>query len=164
MYIYIFLTFIRPANKEELFNLRHAQARNVVERIFGVIKRRFRILLLGQEYSMKVQAQIPAALAAIHNFILHHDPNEGPVPGGDSVHSNYVSQAGDEIVRDYRGEINEVVHEEVTNRRDTIAQHMWDSYQQVLLDRAGDEELVDEFMEGDHEDVSDDDDEDLIRT
>ena len=80
------------------------------------------------------------------------------------IQTMYISHAGDEIVRDYRGEINEVVHEEVTNCRDTVAQQMWDSYQQVLLDRAGDDELVDELMEGDHEDVSDDDDEDLIRT
>ncbi len=34
----------RPANKEELFNLRHAQLRNVVERVFGVFKQRFAIL------------------------------------------------------------------------------------------------------------------------
>ncbi|KAF7318617.1 DDE Tnp4 domain-containing protein [Mycena chlorophos] len=29
----------RPQTREELFNLRHAQARNVIERIFGVIKK-----------------------------------------------------------------------------------------------------------------------------
>ena len=48
-----------------------------------------------------------------------------------------------------------------TNCRDTIAQQMWD-YQQVLLDRAGDEDMADEFMEEDHEDVSDYDEEDII--
>ena len=31
----------RPKTKEELFNLRHASARNVIERIFGVLKCRF---------------------------------------------------------------------------------------------------------------------------
>ena len=51
-----------PQNKEELFNLRHAQARNVIERIFGVLKKRFRILLIGPEYDITIQAQIPAAL------------------------------------------------------------------------------------------------------
>ena len=34
----------KPQNKEELFNLRHAQLRNIVERIFGILKRHFRIL------------------------------------------------------------------------------------------------------------------------
>ena len=35
----------RPQNKEELFNLRHSSLRNAIERIFGVIKKRFPILV-----------------------------------------------------------------------------------------------------------------------
>jgi len=34
----------RPKNPKELFNLRHASLRNAIERIFGVVKRRFPIL------------------------------------------------------------------------------------------------------------------------
>ena len=34
----------RPQNKEELFNLRHSSLRNVIERTFGVLKKRFGIL------------------------------------------------------------------------------------------------------------------------
>ena len=70
----IFNIIYRPRNKEELFNLRHASARNVIERIFGVLKRHFRILLLAPEYSLQIQARIPAALCAIHNFITILDP------------------------------------------------------------------------------------------
>ena len=66
----------RPANPQELFNLRHASARNVIERIFGILKRRFRILLLSPEYDMGIQAQVPPALCALHNFIRYHDPSE----------------------------------------------------------------------------------------
>ena len=58
--------------KEELFNLCHASARNVIEHIFGMLKYRFQILHLAPEYSMDIQAHIPAALAAIHNFIHGH--------------------------------------------------------------------------------------------
>lgn len=54
---------------QELYNLRHASARNVVERIFGVLKCRFVILTHPPEYSMEIQARIPPALAAVHNFI-----------------------------------------------------------------------------------------------
>jgi len=50
--------------------------RNVVERIFGVVKRRFRILLLPPEYSMEIQARIPPALCLVHNVIQVHDPND----------------------------------------------------------------------------------------
>lgn len=66
----------RPQNKEELFNLRHASARNVVERIFGIIKKRWAILIRPPEYSMAVQVRIFPALAAIHNFIRIHDSQD----------------------------------------------------------------------------------------
>src|ERR1700736_3612115 len=66
----------RPKNREELFNLCHSSACNVIKEIFGVLKCRFRILLLAPEYSLEIQAQIPAALAAIHNFIQSHDPDD----------------------------------------------------------------------------------------
>lgn len=67
---------IRPVTKEELFNLRHACARNVIERIFGVLKKRFRILIIPPDYDMDLQSRIPPALAAIHNFIRENDPFE----------------------------------------------------------------------------------------
>ena len=34
-----------PQNYKELFNLRHASARNVIERSFGVLKKRWSILI-----------------------------------------------------------------------------------------------------------------------
>ncbi len=39
----------KPQNPKELFNLRHAQLRNVVERIFGVVKKRFPVLTRATE-------------------------------------------------------------------------------------------------------------------
>ena len=51
-------------NAKELFNLCHAQAHNVIEHIFGVLKQRFRILLLPH-YPLNFQPRIPAALCAI---------------------------------------------------------------------------------------------------
>jgi len=60
---------IRPRTKEELFNLRHSQLRNVVERIFGVLKRKFPILRAQPEYPMQSQVKIVLALTGLHNFI-----------------------------------------------------------------------------------------------
>jgi hypothetical protein len=36
--IQLIVPYYRPANREELFNLRHASARNVIEQVFGVLK------------------------------------------------------------------------------------------------------------------------------
>ena len=63
----------RQCTKEELFNLQHISACNVIEQIFGVLKCRFWILLIALEYSLKIQACIPAALATVHNFIHHYE-------------------------------------------------------------------------------------------
>lgn len=69
----------RPKTERELFNLRHAQARNVVERIFGVFKRRFQIFSAPPEYSMAIQAKLVQALCVVHNFIRIHDPQDMPM-------------------------------------------------------------------------------------
>ena len=72
MTIYWFLD--SPANPQD--NLHHVSVWNVIEWIFGVLKWWFKILTIAPEYSMKTQAHIPPALAAIHNFIWSHDNNE----------------------------------------------------------------------------------------
>ena len=48
----------------------------MIERIFGVLKRRFRILLLAPEYKMEIQSRLPAALCSLHNFIRTHDADD----------------------------------------------------------------------------------------
>ena len=50
------MTMCRPQNHKELFNYRHAQLRNVIECIFGVVKRRFKVLVIAQEYSPETQS------------------------------------------------------------------------------------------------------------
>lgn len=56
--------------------MRHAMARNAIERIFGVLKKRFKILVVPPSLDIDLQAELPPALAAIHNFIRIHDSGE----------------------------------------------------------------------------------------
>jgi len=67
---------LHPQIKEELFNLRHAQLRNVIERLFGVLRRRFHILNLRPEYDLAIQAQLVLVVCALHNFIRHRANGE----------------------------------------------------------------------------------------
>jgi hypothetical protein len=117
-------------NKEELFNLRHASLRNVIERIFGVLKRRFRILLLAPEYSLDIQARIPTALCTIHNFIRMHDGDEGPLLGQNNTHL-YDNSDGNT----HPAAAGIVEQEEADLRRDQIAEAMWADYQRVCQER-----------------------------
>ena len=59
----------RPQTPQELFNLRHAKARNVIERVFGVLKKRFPVLTSPAPYSIDFQRDIVIALCTVHNFI-----------------------------------------------------------------------------------------------
>lgn len=115
----------RPKNKKELFNLRHASLRNVIERAFGVLKARFSILDKGRKsYSLKTQVKIVWALTAIHNFmnINGWDPNEED--------SGYISEEDadtDEFVIAYG-----IDERGMTQRREDIAEAMWKQYLEIL--------------------------------
>ena len=119
----------------------------MIERIFEVLKRRFRILLIGPEYHPLVQARIVAALCAIHNFIHIYDAREGPLPDEhDPEHSNYTSHAGDTIVHRTEG-AEHGVDLDVVRRRDSIAEAMWNAYQELLRERGATDDNDDDNHE-----------------
>ncbi|CAA0808317.1 Unknown protein, partial [Striga hermonthica] len=73
----------RPQNFRELYNLRHAKARNAIERSFGILKMRWAILRSCSYYSIRTQNRIIMACALLHNFIrtsMAYDPFESLVP------------------------------------------------------------------------------------
>lgn len=99
-------------------------ARNVVERIFGIIKRRFAILENPPEYSMEIQARIFPALAAIHNFIRIHDSEEINDFTDNIVNPHSNTRLGSLAT----GIVSSGERDRAKDRRDKIAQDMWDSY------------------------------------
>ncbi|KAH6835393.1 hypothetical protein C2S53_003244 [Perilla frutescens var. hirtella] len=58
-----------PRNASELFNLRHASLRNVIERTFGVLKSRFTIFKTAPPFPFQTQAELVLACAGLHNFL-----------------------------------------------------------------------------------------------
>ena len=78
---------------------------------------------------MDIQAHIPAALAAVHNFICGHEVDDEVVwVGGDDPHKAGLDDGEDE---QYPG-WNE---EELSQRRDNIASAMWVDHQGELARR-----------------------------
>ncbi|XVF50461.1 hypothetical protein PTKIN_Ptkin04bG0102900 [Pterospermum kingtungense] len=65
-------------NAKELFNHRHASLRNIIERAFGVVKKRFPIIASGTEpcYSLETMTEIVLACCILHNFLMGVDLDE----------------------------------------------------------------------------------------
>jgi hypothetical protein len=134
----------RPANRKELFNLRHAMARNVVERGFGQWKSQWRILdAKEQNFSIQSQKMIIFATTALHNW-LKWFKGKFDIGYDESIASanddNIDLSDGDEV--DY-GERSSLVDDGIfvrsdtadaimLKRRDAIAEQMWVDYQAYI--------------------------------
>ena len=145
-----------PKNPKELFNLRHAQLRNVVERIFGMLKRKFRILLcVSPEFPKSAQIKLIPGLAAIHNFNRLNRDDDDPI--ADEFEASFITedefgqllfpQLDSEAVVELEGNSSlsqDDLHIGITaeetasaeRHRDSIAALMWKDYQEVLAERA----------------------------
>jgi len=97
-------------------------------------------LQIPPEYSMEIQAHIPLALCALHNFIREEDPNifyedyDADIP--EIFHADNVNgEAAADIVRgtDAQGELSDGPPSSAEKRRadaccDKIAAAMWADY------------------------------------
>ncbi|KAJ4788684.1 nuclease [Rhynchospora pubera] len=114
-----------PRNYRELFNLRHASARNVIERAFGVVKKRFSIIGSSNQphYSVKVQKKIIVACCLLHNYLIEKDPDRQLI---DQVDAELASRTNEQE-HDVRGDDNQdrMRGEQL---RDGIAAAMWRDY------------------------------------
>ncbi|KIO00923.1 hypothetical protein M404DRAFT_151496, partial [Pisolithus tinctorius Marx 270] len=115
-----------------------ASARNVIERIFGILKRRFRILLLAPEYDIDIQARIPAALCAVHNFIRTHGESEEGTDDISLDEDDEGEQQPGPRTNPQATEGTRNLEEDILMRgmRDDIATAMWADYQHILVERA----------------------------
>ncbi|KAJ0964462.1 hypothetical protein J5N97_025600 [Dioscorea zingiberensis] len=59
-----------PNNPKELFNYRHFSAHTSIERAFGSLKSRFKILTSRPFFPLKTQVDIVLACCTLHNYIL----------------------------------------------------------------------------------------------
>jgi hypothetical protein len=114
----------RPQNAKELFNLRHSLVRNVIERTFGVTKKKFPIMSLMHEYSYEDQVDIAQCCFILHNFI-----RKTYIYDDDFV--NYDTYDDDIDHEEYDGQ--HVI--DAVQFRDQLAQYMWDEYVKTLIAR-----------------------------
>ncbi|KAJ3764677.1 hypothetical protein FB446DRAFT_656232, partial [Lentinula raphanica] len=103
---------------------------------FGVLKRRFRVMKTIPEYAIQIQARIPAALAAIHNFIRLRDPADALFQFTQAEEISLGSSRNDvhPTVPDshYHFHISPAEKTRASAMRDRIAQECWEQYQLYL--------------------------------
>ena len=63
-------------NAQELFNLRHSSLRTSIERGFGVLKKRFRVLDAKPFWSFETQVKVVLVCCVVHNHIMGVEPND----------------------------------------------------------------------------------------
>lgn len=117
----------RPETKEELFNLRHAQGRNMIEHLFGVLKKRFKILRQALEYALSLQVKVVRAIAAIYNFIRDEvDETEFEQTFAEESQRNETSQQMEEGTMQVQDDAG------MRAFREQLAERMWEDYQAYL--------------------------------
>ncbi|WVZ96887.1 hypothetical protein U9M48_042468 [Paspalum notatum var. saurae] len=120
----------RPNNAKEIFNLRHTQLRNHVERIIGVLKMCFPILKCTSHYLIDTQTDIVLSTCVVHNFIKRNNRadqwlNEESMEVNPSDIVNILD--GDQNYGEDVFSLNERRRTENV-KRNQIAQDTWDDY------------------------------------
>ena len=120
-----------PQNPQELFNLRHSSLRDAIERIFGVLKNRFKLLTRQLEHPFSIQVQLVNAICCLHNIIRQ-------VGGDDILDEDWLAKErlGTNVLNN-----DDNVSTRVTTSRevavakvkwDEIAIKMWRNYRRSL--------------------------------
>ena len=113
-------------NAEELFNHRHSSLGNVIERTFGVLKKRFPIISGMTEpfFPVDTVTEIILACCILHNYLMGVDPDERLIAevdqeiSNDDIHNEARNNRNDSDADARRGAI----------LRTSIATRMWNDH------------------------------------
>ena len=120
----------QPEDKFELFNLRHTMARNIIEHVFGAIKSKFKILNAPLAFLVSVQVDIIFAITALWNFIQYYKGQLVPEIPWEKSDSDTDSALENSTNRHKK--TLSTATQRINERRDTIAEEIWQQYQRVL--------------------------------
>lgn len=85
---------------ERLYNESHIRTRNVIERCFGVWKRRFPVLSIGMRCQIPLVQDIIVATAVIHNITIDMNEDKPPEDPEVSVHLEEELETVDPLIED----------------------------------------------------------------
>ncbi|XP_028103956.1 uncharacterized protein LOC114303005 [Camellia sinensis] len=113
---------------KELFNHRHLSLRNVIERTFGVLKKRFPILRSMPNYKSTRQGPLVIACCVVHNWIRLHAAMDPLFMEADNEMA--AEAEADELVENQADYVDMSQHGLTyqSNIRDAIATAMWQNH------------------------------------
>ena len=110
-------------NAQELFNLQHSSLRTTIEREFGVLKKRFRVLDAEPFWSFETQVKVVLACCMVHNHIMGVESNDQIM---EDVMNQVESSDPQQETQSHRESIEDT---RLWNaKRDEICQGMWSDY------------------------------------
>ena len=95
-----------------------------MERIFGVVKKRFHLLTAAPQYPIKTQSRLVLAACALHNFVVSYDSDDAILCNREEVVRQALPAQEEELG-------HKVIRAETLRsmeRRNKIAKEMWDQY------------------------------------
>ncbi|KAL3513007.1 hypothetical protein ACH5RR_025724 [Cinchona calisaya] len=83
-----------PQNEKELFNLHHSSLRATIERSFGILKKRFRVLDNDPFWKYKTEVDMVLACCILHNHIVgvELEPNDTFMEEKNPTHDKYINK------------------------------------------------------------------------
>ncbi|KAJ1692298.1 hypothetical protein LUZ63_008996 [Rhynchospora breviuscula] len=108
---------------EELYNHRHAQLRNIVDKMFGILKGRFKICKEMHRYKYDIQTDLVIACCILHNFIKRHQHDNSDDDFSDDEVDSDSGSRNDGVSEEFRGTDTQVGGA----MRDRIRDMMWDN-------------------------------------
>ncbi|GJR75448.1 putative nuclease HARBI1 [Tanacetum coccineum] len=121
-----------PTNMKEAFNRSHSSLRSYIERSFGILKKRWKILGGMPQFSVKTQIDVIMAAFTLHNYI-HNSDKEDMMFTTIEQHLNYIPS---NELHDVRGHetntenISQGTSNEMKQIRDDIATLIWNARHQ----------------------------------
>lgn len=123
---YLLTPFRNPVRvQEQVYNRVHIRARNTVERLFGVWKRRFPCLVFGLRTKVETSLIIIVACAVLHNICIL---NRDAVPDDDMETVGIIEEDLIELVE---GSAEPSTNRRAVNFRNRIADHISQQINQI---------------------------------
>ena len=117
-----------PENAKELFNLRHVSLHTAIERAFGVLKKKFPIIVstIEPNYCVETQNEIILACCIFHNYLM-----------GVNLDESLIAEVDEKVLHSHRERVAPTSREDDEDARqgdiirDSITSAMWQNYVQI---------------------------------